>query len=729
MWMAWGPELTFFCNDAYRRDTLGKKYPWALGRPAREVWAEIWPDIGPRIETVLRTGEATWDEALLLFLERSGYVEETYHTFSYSPLTDDDGRIAGMLCVVSEDTERVIGERRMATLRDLGSVADDAHRGARCSPPPRAHLAANAHDLPFALVYLFDDEDAPRGPARRRPGIAARPSRRAPASTWPVARRPAVDRARRVRRPADRRVGRAAGAARSCCRCRSRARARRTGSWSPALNRYRPLDDDYRGFLDLVAGQIAAGIASARAYEAERRRAEALAELDRAKTAFFTNVSHELRTPLTLLLGPAEDALTDADDPLPADAARARRGHPPQRAAAAEAGQHAAGLLAARESGRSRRSYEPVDLARYTAELASMFESAVDRAGLTLDDRLPAAARAGLRRPRDVGQDRAQPALQRAEVHVRGRRHGARDGRRRRRPRLTVADTGIGIDPTTSSRGCSSASTASRRALAHPRGLGHRSGAGRRAGRAARRRGAGAASRRARAARSPSSSRSAPRTCPPSGRPARARGRAPASASRPRASWPRRCAGSAPTDDAAGRPRRPGRARACWSSTTTPTCATTSPRCWPADYAVETAPDGAVALERARARPARPRPDRRDDAQPRRLRPARGAAGGPATGVPVIMLSARAGEEGTVEGPRGRRRRLPGQAVRGARAAARVRANLELDRVAPHARPAARAASDLLDQAQRLARVGSWEIDLATGRDRRLRRVRAPAAT
>ena len=120
MWMAWGPDLTFFCNDAYRRDTLGKKYPWALGRSAREVWAEIWPDIGPRIETVMRTGVATWDEALQLFLERSGYAEETYHTFSYSPLTDDDGRIAGMLCVVSEETERVIGERRLATLRDLG---------------------------------------------------------------------------------------------------------------------------------------------------------------------------------------------------------------------------------------------------------------------------------------------------------------------------------------------------------------------------------------------------------------------------------------------------------------------------------------------------------------------------------------------------------------------------------------------------------------------------------
>ena len=77
MWMGWGPDLTFFYNDAYARMTLGKKHPWALGRAAREVWAEIWRDIGPRIERVMETGTATWDESLLLFLERSGYVEET----------------------------------------------------------------------------------------------------------------------------------------------------------------------------------------------------------------------------------------------------------------------------------------------------------------------------------------------------------------------------------------------------------------------------------------------------------------------------------------------------------------------------------------------------------------------------------------------------------------------------------------------------------------------------
>src|SRR4051795_3315902 len=162
MWMAWGPELTFFCNDAYRRDTLGKKYPWALGRPAREVWAEIWPDIGPRIESVLATGRATWDEALLLFLERSGVPEETYHTFSYSPLAGDDGRIVGMLCVVSEDTERVIAERRLATLRALGSDPTALRSQEEVLSAAAAHLEAGARDLPFTLTYLRDADDTLR---------------------------------------------------------------------------------------------------------------------------------------------------------------------------------------------------------------------------------------------------------------------------------------------------------------------------------------------------------------------------------------------------------------------------------------------------------------------------------------------------------------------------------------------------------------------------------------
>ena len=158
MWMAWGPELTMFYNDAYRRDTLRTKHPWALGHPAREVWAEIWDDIGPRIASVLETGEATWDEALMLFLERAGYVEETYHTFSYSPLADGSGAVVGMLCVVSEDTERVIGERRLRILSELGDVS-----AVTAPTTPEACRAAvevlsrGRVDVPFSAVYLLED--------------------------------------------------------------------------------------------------------------------------------------------------------------------------------------------------------------------------------------------------------------------------------------------------------------------------------------------------------------------------------------------------------------------------------------------------------------------------------------------------------------------------------------------------------------------------------------------
>ena len=145
----------------------------------------------------------------------------------------------------------------------------------------------------------------------------------------------------------------------------------------------RPLDDGYRGFLDLLAGQVATAVANARAYEEERRRAEALAELDRAKTAFFSNVSHEFRTPLTLMLGPLEDALA-----LPGQGAL------PVRRETLEI-VHRNGLRLLRlvntlldfsriEAGRVRASYEPTDLAAFTADLASNFRSACEKAGLTL---------------------------------------------------------------------------------------------------------------------------------------------------------------------------------------------------------------------------------------------------------------------------------------------------------------------------------------------------------
>ena len=154
MWMLWGPDLTFFCNDAYL-PTVGIKRDWVLGARSDKVWQEIWPDIGPRIEQVLAQGQATWDEGLLLFLERSGFTEETYHTFSYSPVYDDHSRVAGMLCVVTEVTERIIGERRLRTLRDLAARSTGVKSVQEACDALVDVLRSDPLDVPFiCCVYL-----------------------------------------------------------------------------------------------------------------------------------------------------------------------------------------------------------------------------------------------------------------------------------------------------------------------------------------------------------------------------------------------------------------------------------------------------------------------------------------------------------------------------------------------------------------------------------------------
>ncbi|WP_448317523.1 histidine kinase dimerization/phospho-acceptor domain-containing protein, partial [Streptomyces sp. CO7] len=400
MWMAWGPELTFFCNDAYRHDTLGQKYPWALGRPAREVWAEIWDTIGPRIGTVLSTGRATWDQGLQLFLERSGYREETYHTFSYSPLRDDAGEIVGMLCVVTEETERVIGERRMATLRDLGSDPSVVRTEQQMLDFAARQLGRNPQDLPFTLTYLFDDgPDAgavPEGAEGRHgrvrlagasgiePGHLVAPLSLTPgeAALWPAAGPGEGTEAVDLTTLADGATELPHGAwdappTEALLVPLPRQGGAPYGFLVAALNRYRPLDDGYRSFVELVAGHVAAGIGSARSYRAQQRRAEELAELDEAKTAFFSNVSHEFRTPLTLIMGPLEELrgrLSDADPSVRDELDVAHRN-------GLRMGRLVNTLLdfSQIEAGRMRAAFAPVDLSATTADLAGVFRSAVER--------------------------------------------------------------------------------------------------------------------------------------------------------------------------------------------------------------------------------------------------------------------------------------------------------------------------------------------------------------
>ncbi|HZC43159.1 MAG TPA: PAS domain-containing protein, partial [Acidobacteriaceae bacterium] len=152
----WGPQLVKIYNDAYR-PLIGGKHPWALGCPGREVWPEIWDVIGPMLSQVMERGEATVSEDLLLLLERDGYAEECYFSFSYSPIRDESGRVGGAFTPVIETTERVAAARRLHTLRDLASVFGIQIRNANeaCVAAIKV-LAANPYDLPFAVIYLFD---------------------------------------------------------------------------------------------------------------------------------------------------------------------------------------------------------------------------------------------------------------------------------------------------------------------------------------------------------------------------------------------------------------------------------------------------------------------------------------------------------------------------------------------------------------------------------------------
>jgi signal transduction histidine kinase len=388
MWMGWGPELTFFYNDAYR-PTLGIKHAWALGARATAVWAEIWPDIGPRAEVVMRTGTATWDEGLLLFLERSGEAEETYHTFSYSPVPDDQGRVGGLLCVVTEVTERTLGERRLALLRELAAGLAATHTEAEVFDVLGEQARAEPRDLPFALTYLFD-ADAQRARLVSAIGVAAG-ERMAPErielssrdAPWPAedvhARGAPVLIGELAARFDALPVGPwdkpPRGAA--VIPIAQQGQPRPAGFLVVGVSPYRPFDAAYAGFLDLLAGQIAAGLASARAYEAERRRAEALAEIDRARTAFFSSVSHELRTPLTLILGPVSDALASQERVLGGEELDLVHRNTLRLLELVNA------LLdfSRIEAGRARAPYEPTDLVTLTAELESVFRAAIERAG------------------------------------------------------------------------------------------------------------------------------------------------------------------------------------------------------------------------------------------------------------------------------------------------------------------------------------------------------------
>jgi len=391
----WGDDLTILYNDEYRQILGPEKHPAALGQPGAQVWAEIWDVIESMLMQVYTRGEATRSRDLLLHIDR-GYPEEAYFSFSYSPIYDDNGKIGGIFCPVIETTEKVIGERRLRTLRDLAARCKGAESEEATFDAAAAILAANPQDVPFAMIYEVDDRQTTavlKATAGITPGKIASPEtvaldKESPGiwSLGTVAHAGAIEMVTDLH---EQFPDLPTGAWKVPPQSAKVLPVLMPGQHHPrailvaAISPMRALDEDYRTFLRLIAAQIAAGLADAQAREDERRRAEALAELDRAKTAFFSNVSHEFRTPLTLMIGPLEDLLAESGDTLPG----------PMAETLAVAHRNCLRLLklvntlldfSRIEAGRIDASYEPTDLARYTADLASVFRSAYNKAGLAL---------------------------------------------------------------------------------------------------------------------------------------------------------------------------------------------------------------------------------------------------------------------------------------------------------------------------------------------------------
>ncbi|HST49932.1 ATP-binding protein [Jatrophihabitans sp.] len=390
----WGPQLIQLYNDAYR-PLLGHKHPASIGQPAAECWAEVWDTLGPRAESVLAGEGTVYIENELLFVERIGYQEETYWTYSYSPITGESGEVLGVFVATTEVTGSDVFDRRMQTVRELGALSVTETAGMDTVYERALQvLAGNRISVPFTATYAVAEDGTARlqasygisaagaelpaeiqvsrnSPLGRvvhtgateivslesfAPGVVPLPSPLGPAVPHMVRLQPVW----------------------------LSGRPQPYAVMAIGCNPYRDFDQPYLRFLDLVARQLGIVLTDAAAYDTERQRAEALAQLDAAKTRFFENISHEFRTPLTLMMSPLDALLTDPAVSLPdgrrADIDAARR-------AVLRLSRLVDTLLefAQAEADELHARLEPTDLALLCADVASMFRSVVEEeAGLAL---------------------------------------------------------------------------------------------------------------------------------------------------------------------------------------------------------------------------------------------------------------------------------------------------------------------------------------------------------
>lgn len=401
--IAWGAQRTQIYNDGYW-PICGAKHPHSMGQDFKECWFSAWPQIGAAFESA-QSGQTAFLTNQRMFLDRNGYLEETFFTFSFSPIHDESGAVGGLFHPVTELTQQSLAERRLQVLRDIATDTADARNVDEALAQVAKSLTKQSLDVPFALFYRVDEEvQSARlaeavGLERHNDAAPELVNLSCPSSSgWPLAEVMQTGKCLQLDNLQERfkpfscepypEPPALALVTPLCFKGQDRAQVLMVAGVSSR----RPLDDAYKNFYEMLGVSVAIALVKAHSYEEERRRAEALAELDRSKTLFFSNVSHEFRTPLTLMLGPLEELQTrfapDGEKPAAAEYEELTLVH-----------RNCLRLLklvntlldfSRIEAGRMEAAYEATNLAALTAELASVFRSAIEKAGLKLIVNCPA---------------------------------------------------------------------------------------------------------------------------------------------------------------------------------------------------------------------------------------------------------------------------------------------------------------------------------------------------
>lgn len=446
--IAWGPETIQLYNDSYR-PICGAKHPESMGQNFRICWETALPVVGDAF-TRGQQGEGTYIKDQRMFLDRYGYLEEAFMTFSFAPIRDESGEVGGIFHPITETTDKMLSARRTQVLRDVAALTGQAKRNSDIYRSMNTAKADLTLDLPFLLFYEVS-EDGKSAALVESIGLTVEKDALPAADLLEITDIEWLSQLNEtliIENLADR-VGRFfAGpypevphtAVRLPIQLSTRERA--TGFILAGVSPRRALDQDYLNFYDLLANTFNTAFSNVYAYQEEQKKAEALAAIDEAKTAFFSNVSHEFRTPLTLMLGPLEELLQDPSLQQSAFKAPVEATH-----------RNALRLLklvnnlldfSRIEAGRVKASFRPVDLVALTTDLTSNFRSLIERAGLQFSvtcQPIPAVLYTDVEMWEKIVLNLLSNAFKytwrgRIDVDLRAEKGGAT---------LRVSDTGVGI--------------------------------------------------------------------------------------------------------------------------------------------------------------------------------------------------------------------------------------------------------------------------------------------